>query len=76
MDNTIYVEAIRSIMNSQSVGYSFVKSFIDTLWKNKETLCINNYVMVWHVQYTSESMPQKFIEFSNAQEFEDRKSVV
>ena len=49
MDNTIYVEAIRSIMNSQSVGYSFVKSFIDTLWKNKETLCINNYVMVWHV---------------------------
>lgn len=65
MDNTIYVETIQSIMSSQSVGYSFVKSFIDTLWKNKETLYINNYVMIWDVQYTSESMPQKFIEFSN-----------
>lgn len=57
-------------MSSQSVGYSFVKSFIDTLWKNKETLYINNYVMIWDVQYTSESMPQKFIEFSNDQGFD------
>ena len=48
MDNTIYVETIQSIMSSQSVGYSFVKSFIDTLWKNKETIqaiIITKYVL-------------------------------
>lgn len=70
MENCIYREAIEAIMDSQSVGYSFVKTFIDALWKNKGVLCINNYVMLWHVLYGSKVTSQFFASFSNEQEFD------
>lgn len=70
MKNSVFVEAVNCIMDSESVGYSFVKAFIDVLWENKKTLNINNYVLLWNVVYTPNTTPQVFVSFSNDQEFD------
>lgn len=65
MDDKIKIQCLDSITNSESVGYSYVKSFVDTLWINKDTLGINNYVVLWRVYFDTTSKPMEFRLFSN-----------
>lgn len=70
MDDKIKIQCLDSITNSESVGYSYVKSFVDTLWINKDILGINNYVVLWRVYFDTTSKPMEFRLFSNDQEFD------
>ena len=44
-------EYLRTVRDGYFVGYSFVKSFVDVLWNNKDSIGINNYVVLWKVKY-------------------------
>lgn len=70
MENRINFECFKAIMDADSVGYSFVKSFVDVLWKNKDSIGINNYVVLWKVKYNEDSVIKDFRFFSNEKEFD------
>lgn len=70
MEDKINVQCLESIMDSESVGYSYVKSFVDTLWINKDILGINNYVVLWRVYFDNAPKPREFRFFSNDHEIE------
>ena len=57
-------------MDANSIGYSFVKSFVDVLWKYKDSLRINNYVVLWKVHLNDNSYDKEFAFYSNDQEFD------
>lgn len=70
MENRINFECFKAIMDADSVGYSFVKSFVDVLWNNKDSIGINNYVVLWKVKYNEDSVIKDFRFFSNEKEFD------
>ena len=70
MENKINFECFKAIMDADSVGYSFVKSFVDVLWNNKDSIGINNYVVLWKVKYNEDSVIKDFRFFSNEKEFD------
>lgn len=70
MGNQIVSECLEAIMDANSIGYSFVKTFVDVLWKHKDSLRINNYVVLWKVHFNDFSYDKEFAFYSNNQEFD------
>lgn len=65
MDNTILESCIDAIMDEKSIGYSYVQSFVDILWKHREVLNIGDYSIIWKVNFNEDIDTKDFYYSSN-----------
>lgn len=67
MNNMLH-DCIKAIYSHDTHGFSYVRSFVKTLWEHRDTLNISSCAIVWNVYFNNESYKQLFIDYidSNA----------
>lgn len=62
MDDILY-ECIKALNSNNTQGYSFVRSFVNVLWRNRKTLNIDDCSIVWKVNFDNGVGPRIFIDY-------------
>lgn len=65
MDNKTLESCIDAIMDEKSVGYSYVQSFVETLWGYRDELNIKDYSVIWRVYFKDNLDTKDFYYSSN-----------
>lgn len=64
MDNKILESCIDAIMDEKSIGYSYVQSLVEILWKHNEELNIRDYSVIWRINF-KENLDIKYFCYSS-----------